>query len=190
MNIVLTGLATLLLAGCATLMPAQGLEPGRATAAEVRARMGEPAMRLERPGGGELLYFPHWPWGRATYVAAIGPDGVLRAMEQRLTYPNIHKVSSGMTRDDVRRLLGPPNEISRLPRQQREVWEYPWIHAVREGRVLWVQFSDDGIVRETIEMHDYERDPENDFSSLRSSVGWASGPPYSMRRSSVLSTLP
>ena len=103
-------------------------------------------------------------------VPVVGPDGVLRGLEQRLNYQNIHSVPKGMSKDEVRRLLGPPNEISRLPRQQREVWEYPWIHAVREGRVLWVQFSDDGIVREAIEMHDYERDPENDFSSLRSSL--------------------
>jgi hypothetical protein len=32
----------------------------------------------------------------------------------------------------------------------------------REGRVLFVQFSDDGVVREAIERHDHERDPEND----------------------------
>jgi hypothetical protein len=170
MRAVVTGVVVLLLAGCAAVAPTQGLEPGKSTAAEVRARMGEPAMRLARPGGGELLYFTHWPWGRATYVAAVGPDGVLRTLEQRLSYWNIHKVKAGMTRDEVRTLLGPPNEVSRLPRQQREVWEYPWVHAVREGRVLWVQFSDDGIVREAIEMHDYERDPENDFSSLRSSL--------------------
>lgn len=170
MKTVWTVLAALLAAGCATVVPTQGLEPGRATAAEVVAQMGEPAMRLERPGGGQLLYFPHWPWGRATYVAAIGPDGVLRGVEQRLNYRNIHSVQKGMTKEEVRALLGPPNEVGRLPRQQREVWEYPWIHAVREGRVLWVQFSDNGIVRETIEMHDYERDPENDFSSLRSSL--------------------
>jgi outer membrane protein assembly factor BamE (lipoprotein component of BamABCDE complex) len=170
MRIARLVIAAVLLAGCAAVVPTQGLEPGRSTAAQVVAQMGEPAMRLERPGGGELLYFPHWPWGRVTYVAAIGPDGVLRGLEQRLNYQNIHSVQKGMSKDEVRRLLGPPNEVSRLPRQQREVWEYPWIHAVREGRVLWVQFSDDGIVREAIEMHDYERDPENDFSSLRSSL--------------------
>lgn len=155
-------LAALLLAGCA-LIPGRNLEPGRSTAAEVSAEMGPPALVLKRPDGGELLYFTHWPWGRLTYVATLGPDGVLRGFEQRLTYWNIHKVQAGMRRDEVRELLGPPFEISRLPRQSREVWEYPWRHAVREGRVLFVQFSDDGIVRETIEMHDDERDPEGDF---------------------------
>lgn len=153
-------MALLLVAGCA-LVPGRGLEPGKSTAAQVVTEMGQPAMALERPGGGRLLYFTRWPWGRLTYVATIGPDEVLRGFEQRLTYANIHAVREGMTRDEVRALLGPPYEIGRLPRQQREVWEYPWRHAVREGRVLFVQFSDDGIVREAIEMHDHERDPEN-----------------------------
>jgi hypothetical protein len=58
----------------------------------------------------------------------------------------------------VRELFGPPGEVSRLPRQQREVWEYKWLY-YDDKRVLWVQFSDDGIVREAINMHDYESDP-------------------------------
>ncbi len=162
MKTSLAFLTGLVLAGCA-LVPGRSLEPGRSTAAEVSAAMGRPALVLKRPDGGELRYFTHWPWGRLTYVASIGPDGVLRGFEQRLTHWNIHKVQAGMRKDEVRELLGPAFEISRLPRQQREVWEYPYRYAVREGRVLFVQFSDDGIVRETIEMHDDERDPEGDF---------------------------
>ena len=162
MKAIVALLAAQLLAGCA-LVPGRNLEPGKSTAAEVAAQMGRPALVLERPDGGKLLYFTYWPWGRLNYVATLGPDSVLRGFEQRLTYWNIHKVQAGMRRDEVRELLGPPFEISRLPRQQREVWEYPWLHAAREGRVLFVQFSDDGIVRETIEMHDDERDPQGDF---------------------------
>jgi SmpA / OmlA family len=149
----------LLTAGCA-LIPGRNLEPGKSTRADVVAEMGQPALSLERPGGGQLLYFTFGPWAQLTYMATIGPDGVLRAWQQALTYANIHSVHAGMTRDEVRRLLGPPNEIGRLPRQQREVWEYPWRHAASEGRVLWVQFSDDGVVREAIERHDDKRDPE------------------------------
>ncbi len=124
--------------------------------------MGDPALELKRPNGDTWLYFTRYPFGRATFVATIGPDGVLRGIEQRLNYRDIHKVSAGMRKDEVRELLGPPREISRLPRQQRDVWEYPWRHAVRELRMLWVQFSEDGVVREVVEMHDYENDPEND----------------------------
>jgi hypothetical protein len=153
-------LMALLAAGCA-LIPTYGLEPGKSTRAEVTARMGAPAMTIGRPDGAQQLYFTHWPWGRLTYVATIGSDGVLRDLDQRLTYPNIHKVRPEMTRDEVRTLLGPPYEVSRLPRQKRDVWDYRWRFA-REGRVLFVQFSDDGIVREVIERHDDDWDPESD----------------------------
>ncbi|MGH8741913.1 MAG: outer membrane protein assembly factor BamE domain-containing protein [Burkholderiales bacterium] len=160
MKTVRIALVSLLAAGC-VLVPGRSLEPGRSTVAEVAAAMGQPALTLERPDGGKLLYFTHWPWGRLTYVATIGSDGVLRDLDQRLTYPNIHKVQPDMTRDEVRTLLGPPYQVSRLPRQKRDVWDYRWRFA-REGRVLFVQFSDDGIVREVIERHDDDWDPESD----------------------------
>lgn len=160
MNRMLCFLAALLVSGCAAF-DGRGLMPGKASAAEVRALMGVPAQELKAPDGGTLLYFTRYPYGRATYVASIGPDDRLRGIEQRLNYWAIHKVKQGMRTDEVRELLGPPREISRLSRKQRDVWEYPWRHAARELRILWVQFSDDGIAREVIEMHDYEAEPEN-----------------------------
>ena len=156
------GLAALLIAGCAAI-DGHTLVPGKSSAAEVRTLMGLPALELKHPDGGTLQYFERYRAGPAVYVARIGPDGVLRALDQRLTYANIHSVRVGMGAAEVRELLGPPISVMRLPRQQRDVWEHPWRHAVRELRVLFVQFSDDGVVREVIERHDHERDPENDW---------------------------
>jgi hypothetical protein len=153
-------LAALLLAGCASF-DGHTLVPGRATAKEVTTLMGEPALELKRPNGDTWLYFTRYPFGRATFVATLGPDHVLRGIEQRLNYWNIYAVKAGMRVEEVRALLGPPREITRLPRQQREVWEYPWRHAVHELRIMWVQFSDDGVVREVVEMHDDEAQPES-----------------------------
>ncbi|MDH4095686.1 MAG: outer membrane protein assembly factor BamE [Betaproteobacteria bacterium] len=152
-------LAAMLLAGCAST-DGRTLQPGKSTAREVSALMGAPGMERKRPNGDTLLYFPRHPWGRKTYVATVGADGVLRGIEQRLTSENIYGIREGMRKDEVEDLLGPPREITRLPRQKRDVWEYPWLHANREKRVLWVQFSDDGVVRETIERHDYVDEPE------------------------------
>jgi hypothetical protein len=160
MKSLLSVLAAFLLAGCAAF-DGHTLKPGASTEAEVKALMGAPALELQRPNGDSWLYFTRYPNGRATFVAAIGPDKVLRGIDQRLVYRNIYAVKAGMRAEEVRTLLGPPREITRLPRQQRDVWEYPWRHAVRELRMLWVQFADDGIVREVVEMHDYENDPEN-----------------------------
>lgn len=161
MTRMLCVIAALLLSGCASF-DGHTLVPGKSSAAEVKALMGVPAQELKTANGDTLLYFTRYPFGRATFVAIVGVDGLLRGIEQRLNYSDIHKVRAGMRKDEVRELLGPPREISRLPRQQRDVWEYPWRHAIRELRILWVQFSDDGVVREVIEMHDHEADPEND----------------------------
>lgn len=155
-------LAALLVAGCAGI-GGQSLVPGKSGAKEVAAVMGAPALTLKHPDGGTIQYFARYRAGPAVFAVHIGVDGVLRDIDQRLVYRNIHRVRAGMRAEEVRELLGPPFGVTRLPRQQRDVWEYPWRHAVRELRVLFVQFSDDGIVREVIERHDYERDPENDW---------------------------
>lgn len=151
-------LAAALLCGCASY-DGRGLQPGKSTAAEVEALMGPPAERRPTADGGGVAYFTRAPVGRHTYAATFGPEGRLLSMEQVLTYANAGKLAPGTTtRKEVRELLGPPGVVSSLPRQQREVWEYKWLY-YDEKRVLWVQFSADGIVREAINMHDYESDP-------------------------------
>lgn len=153
-------LAGLLLAGCATF-DGRTLVPGQSSAKEVVALMGQPALVLKRPQGETLQYHERYLDGPAMFVARIGANGVLRGIEQRLVYENIYAVKEGMRVEDVRELLGPPYSVSRLPRLQFDVWEYPWRHAVRELRVLFVHFDDDGQVRRIVERHDYERDPED-----------------------------
>ncbi|MGH8686629.1 MAG: hypothetical protein ACREVQ_02875 [Burkholderiales bacterium] len=164
-RIRITGAALLavLAAACAGSFDGHNLEAGRATAADVVATMGEPALTLKRPDGESLLYFERYQTGPAMFVARIGADGVLRGIEQRLTWVNTHKVHADMRAEAVRELLGPPFEITNWPRQQRDSWEYPYRHAVRERRVLFVMFSYDGVVREVIDRHDEARDPESAF---------------------------
>ncbi len=153
-------LAALLVAGCATF-DGRTLVPGQSSAKEVVALMGPPALVLKRPQGETLQYHERYLDGPAMFVARIGANGVLRGIEQRLVYENIHAVKEGMRVEDVRELLGPPFSVTRLPRLQFDVWEYPWRHAVRELRVLFVHFDDAGAVRRIVERHDYERDPED-----------------------------
>ena len=150
--------SALLLAGCASY-DGRGLVPGKSTEAEVVGLMGQPAQTLQRPGGVRLLYFSRLPFGRDIYKATIGPDGVLRSLEQTLTRPNISRIAvNSTTADQVRELLGPPYRITREPFKPWNTGEYPW-RLVDEKRILWVSFSDDGVVRDVIEMHDYEADP-------------------------------
>jgi hypothetical protein len=147
-------LAACLISGCASYS-GSSLIPGKSTTAEVEALMGQPTERLEKPGGGSVLYYPRGPVGRASYAVSIGADGKVQAVEQRLTDANIAKLVPGTsTTREVRELFGPPSATTHFWRLQRDVWEYP-MDPLSAPYVLYVQFSADGIVREVYKMKDY-----------------------------------
>ena len=56
-------------------------------------------------------------------------------------------IHPGASRAEIRDLLGAPQSVESLPRLEREVWTYRAIGTWRKE--LFVQFSPDGIVRET-----------------------------------------
>jgi hypothetical protein len=149
---------SLLLAGCASF-DGHDLVAGRATEQDAIAEMGRPALELPQPGGGKALYFSRLPVGRAIFKASFGPDGRLRAIEPTLTRSNIDRIQVGKTtKDEARRLLGPPYRVTREPLKPMDTWEYPWREA-EDRRILWISFSDDGVAGDKIERHDYESDP-------------------------------
>jgi len=163
-GILAAAFAACLLAGCASF-DGRGLVPGKSSEAEVEKLMGKPAERVAQPNGERRLYYSRLPLGRKMFVATIGPDGLLRGIEQRLTYEHIRKVApNASSAAQVRELLGPPYRVVRMDNLQRDVWEYPW-QLAEERRILWLQFSYDGVVREVIEMHDYESDPPSGADS-------------------------
>ena len=133
--------------------------PGKSSESEVRALMGAPDQTLELAGGDKALYFSRLPEGRSMFVATIGPDGVLRGLEQRLTRENIAKLVPGTsTAKDVRALFGPPGAVGHLALQPREWWEYKYFD-YQDRRILWVQFSAEAVVREVLDMRDWASEP-------------------------------
>ena len=146
-----------LAAGCASF-DGRGLVPGKATQAEVETLMGEPSQRLVLPGGESALYFSRLPEGRAVFLVTVGPDGVMKSIEQRLVRKNLARLTAGeSTREDVSGLFGPPGRTGYLALQEREWWEYKYFD-YEQRRVIWVQFSRDGVVREVLDMLDWEYD--------------------------------
>jgi outer membrane protein assembly factor BamE (lipoprotein component of BamABCDE complex) len=142
------------LAGCASYS-GQGLVPGQSSADEVEALMGPSAAQRPGTGGETVRYYPRQPEGRQTYAARIGPDGKLRAIEQRLTEANVARLSPGLSRsDDVRDLFGPPYMVNNFSRMQREVWTYNIYGKISQPMNLFVQFSGDGVVREVMMLDD------------------------------------
>jgi hypothetical protein len=148
----------LVLAGCAGYS-GHSLAPGQSTAAEVEAAMGKPALVREAPGGEKVYWYPRFPFGRESFAARISPEGRLVSIEQRLSPQFIGKIRPNeSTQEDVLDLIGPPSEVYRYPRQQREAWEYP-LRKPPQSRSLYVQLSPDKVVREVYELEDAAFDP-------------------------------
>jgi hypothetical protein len=142
------------LAGCASYS-GRGLVPGQSSAEEVEALMG-PAAELRPGAGGETVrYYSRQPNGRQMYAARVGPDGKLRAIEQRLTEANLARLTLGSSRTgDVRDLFGPPYRVDTFARLAREVWTYKIYGGGYPPKDLFVQFSVDGVVREVMVIDD------------------------------------
>jgi hypothetical protein len=151
--------AIFLLAGCASY-DGRGLVPGQSTANDVQALMGAPAERLTVSNGDTVWYYPRGPEGMHTFAVHMSSSGVVRSIDQLLAVENLQKLVPGVTTtDQVREQFGPPGRISRLDRQQRDVWEYRMYGPTQEPYYLYVQLSHDGVVREVLFLKDYSREP-------------------------------
>ena len=157
MKLIAVALA-ILLAGCASY-GGSSLVAGQSTAKDVEALMGAPADRVTVAGGDAIWFYPRQEFGRETYAVRLSPAGVVRSVEQVLTEENLRNIAAGVTgARQVRELLGPPWRISRLDRQQREVWEYRMFNGAGWEYFLYVQLSADAIVREMLLMKDYSKE--------------------------------
>ena len=98
-------LAVPLLGACVGL--GGNLVPGTSTEDDVARALGEPAMQWAEADGSRQLAFPRGPMGVHTYMARIGPDRKLVALENVLTEASFARIRADMSEDDVLRLLGP-----------------------------------------------------------------------------------
>lgn len=114
----------------AALLPAcdafnlQELKPGVSTAAEVRSRMGNPVQEFTNADGSVTWEYNRQPGGTDCWMITIGPDQIMRKIEQVLTEANMAKVVAGMDRDEVRRLLGAPGSKNVFKNSGEEVWDW------------------------------------------------------------------
>lgn len=115
------------------------INPG-ASAREVETLVGAPASVWKNPDGSEVWEYPRGPLGVETYMVTLGPDRAVREVRQVLSDEYISKLHVGMSRDEVRRLLGKPRDIG-YSGVDEEIWSWRY----REWRVrnmeLYVQFD-------------------------------------------------
>jgi hypothetical protein len=137
----------LALAGCDSRRIME-LEEGVSTEADVRARFGRPAAIHADADGGRTLEYPRQPAGQVNYMISIGPDGTMSALRQVLQPSEFAKVTPGLDRQQVRRLLGQPARVQSYALKGEEVWDWRFLVGPR-GHVFSVTFDAGGRVVST-----------------------------------------
>jgi outer membrane protein assembly factor BamE (lipoprotein component of BamABCDE complex) len=102
----------------------QEIKPGVTTQAEVRSRMGEPGFIHWNDDGTATWEYARQPNGSSCYMITFGQDHVVAKVEQVLNDANYAKVRVGMSKDDIRRLLGAPGSKQVFNNLREEIWEW------------------------------------------------------------------
>ena len=152
--------ALLLVAGCAALRPPS--VPTGASMAEVEGLLGRPKDVVAGPGGVTEWQYPTGPVGQTTFMVRFGADERTKAAYQALTFEQFAKVRRGISRDEVRLLLGPPGQTMFFVRMNEEVWSYRYQAAASDNRIFNVHMdATTGYVRTTSEQMDPLLNPWN-----------------------------
>jgi len=145
----------LFLALAASLLSCAGASTVRSgmDEAQVQARMGKPETVRKNPDGSETWEYPTGPLGRQTYMVTVGSDHAVKDVRQVLSDEYFLKVIPGMSRDEVRRLLGKPSEVSTFAARDEEVWS--WRYQQQNAMFFHVMFDRSaGTVRKTERMQE------------------------------------
>ena len=143
---------SVLLTACASY-DGRGLRLGASDTAEVLAVMGSPALRWADADGAQQLAYPRGPAGFHTFMVRIGPDGRLRSIENVLDLPHLAQVAPGMSKEQVLRTLGPPDETltAYFPARDELAWDWRFIEGFPQPMRMIVLFdATAGTVRSTM----------------------------------------
>lgn len=125
------------------------LEEGVSTEADVRAQFGEPAaVYNESEGGAKTLEYPRQPEGQTSYMIAIGSDGKMSALRQVLKPSEFAKITPGLDKSQVRRLVGRPAATRVFESKNEEQWDWRWLDG-QASKLFSVTFDGDGRVTAT-----------------------------------------
>lgn len=148
----ITLLLTLLLTACASYSGA-GLRPGEAGFSDVVGLMGQPVMRWQDPDGSVQLAYPRGPAGIHTYMVKMGADGRLRSIENVLDETVFARIQAGMTKEQVLRVLGPPDSLRTAYFKARDELVWDWracTYNVNMQRIYVLFDATAGTVRSTM----------------------------------------
>src|SRR5438132_12488803 len=134
-------------AGCANF---SAIKPG-ASAQQIETLVGAPANAWKNVDGSEVWEYPRGPFGVETYMVTLGPDRAVREVRQVLNEAYFSKIQAGMSREEVRRLIGNPREVWYFPARDEETWT--WRYYDINYRFFNVLFDrSEGTVRSTLRL--------------------------------------
>src|SRR2546426_9928450 len=125
------------LAGCANFTAVSSGMPAQ----QVQAKLGAPETVRKNADGSEVWEYPRGPFGGETYMVTLGPDRAVREVRQVLSDETISKLHVGMSRDEVRRLLGRPRDIGFSDFNDEEIWSWRYREWGGRNMELYGQFD-------------------------------------------------
>ncbi|HEY4698462.1 MAG TPA: hypothetical protein VIH29_10740 [Gallionella sp.] len=139
MQLLITILSAFLLVACASYS-GRGLKPGDSRLEDVLRIMGDPAMRWQEPDGSQQLAYPR---GIHTFMVQIGADGRMQRIENVMGIKTFARISSGMTKNQVLRILGPslPSGTAYFKARDELVWEWRYCDEWNEAARFDVLFD-------------------------------------------------
>ncbi|HJV85373.1 MAG TPA: outer membrane protein assembly factor BamE [Noviherbaspirillum sp.] len=107
------------------------LERGVSTEGDVRNVMGKPDTVRDEEDGSRTLEYPRGPEGVRTWFFSIDRSGKLKDFRQVLTEENFARIKPGLSKEEVRRMLGRPRSVVQFKLKNEEVWD--WRYQSWEG---------------------------------------------------------
>ena len=134
-------------AACANF---SAISPGD-SAQDVEARVGAAGTVWKNGDGSEVWEYPQGFYAVQTFMVAFDPDHVVREVREVLNETYFSRIRPGMSREDVRRLIGKPREIWYFPARDEETWT--WRYYDITYRFFNVLFDrSEGTVRTTLRL--------------------------------------
>jgi outer membrane protein assembly factor BamE (lipoprotein component of BamABCDE complex) len=122
------------------------LEEGVATEADVKKQFGEPQATYPEADGSRTFEYSRQPEGQVAWMITIGSDGKMSALRQVLKDTEFAKVTPGLDKAQVRRLLGKPGKTARYDlKPDEEHWDWRWLDG-QIPKLFSVTFNKDGLV--------------------------------------------
>nr|WP_314629702.1 outer membrane protein assembly factor BamE [uncultured Noviherbaspirillum sp.] len=117
------------------------LAKGVSTESDVRGVMGQPDTVWEQENGARTLEYPKGPAGARTWMFDIDRDGKLVDYRQVLSEATFGKIRPGMSRDEVRHMLGRPKSVAEYRLKNEEVWDWRYLDPTNTPRFFNVHFD-------------------------------------------------